>query len=227
MKNLYIGFDCAIKSLAVTFLIYDNDKPKNTNIAYLGLYNMFLQKIKHIDIDIIINISKSLKSILNSLDIIKIDIINKYKIQNINILIERQFLPNSSSRIVENMILYHYAPAVNNKIIINHCDEFQHPPLLNDKTITKVELIGPSLKNLYSFNNELSYSKLVTQYKTNKAINKNHTKINFKFYLNYINKSIWLKKFKKSNIDDIADSFMMIIAYICKNEGIMPNIFIQ
>ena len=48
MKNLYVGFDCAIKSLAIVILIHDDIK-NDINIVYIGLFKLVNNKLSKIN----------------------------------------------------------------------------------------------------------------------------------------------------------------------------------
>ena len=233
VNNLYIGFDCAIKSLAVLFFLH-NTQSNDNQILYIGLYKMINYKMPKMNNNFIVKISSILKSILFLLDNILNNIIIQKNIENIYILIEHQFKSSSSSRIIENMILYHYStnqPIDNISIDNFYCNEINYKKkILNKKKSFPniyTKIIGPSLKNKYEFYIKLRYSEFVEKYSTLKAANKNHTKENFKYYLKNKNKIKCLLKFKKNNIDDIADSFMMIIGYICNNKNLNPEIFLK
>ena len=69
-------------------------------------------------------------------------------------------------------------------------------------------------KNKIYFNKELQHSRFIQKYNNNYIANKNHTKQNFLYLLNKYNLEYIIKKIKKKNLDDLADSFMQIIAYI-------------
>ena len=55
---------------------------------------------------------------------------------------------------------------------------------------------------------------MLLQYYDNNIANKNHTKQNFKHFLNVFGMNDKLKNIKVKNHDDIADSFIQIFAYI-------------
>ena len=108
-------------------------------------------------------------------------------------LVEYQMGPNDKCRTVSSQILYHIS-----------------------KYNSKKLLVGPSLKNMLNINGN-PYSNFITKYKTNYAANKNHSKVNFMELLNILNGKHIIDHIKKGNIDDIADSVLMSLAWVMKN----------
>ena len=74
--------------------------------------------------------------------------------------------------------------------------------------------MNASYKNTISLNKNLTHSNFIKKYSNNYLANKNHTKENFLYFLKSFNLLHLIKNIKKKNYDDIADSFMQIIAYI-------------
>jgi hypothetical protein len=115
-------------------------------------------------------------------------------------LIEYQMGPNDKSRAVSSQIMMFFA---------KYCEP-------HGSSIIKI--IGPSLKNKISIGgDDAHYSNFVEKYTTNYAANKNHAKYNFLKLLKYLGQEKVINHVKKSNIDDIADSVMMSIAYYSIN----------
>lgn len=109
-------------------------------------------------------------------------------------LLEYQMGPNVKSNIISSQIIYHMT-----------------------KYKSKIELVGPSLKNKVIIGGEGSrYSNFIEKYTTNYAANKNHAKHNLLELLKYMDKTHLIEHIKKKNVDDIADSVLMSIAYILK-----------
>ena len=71
-----------------------------------------------------------------------------------------------------------------------------------------------SYKNKIYFNNELKHSTFIQKYSNNYLANKNHTKSNFLYFLKTFKLEYVIDKIKAKNIDDLADSFMQIFAFI-------------
>jgi hypothetical protein len=111
-------------------------------------------------------------------------------------LIEYQMGPNDKSRAVASQIMM---------FLSKYCGKY-------GPSIIKV--IGPSLKNKVTIGgDDAHYSNFIEKYTTNYAANKNHAKYNFLKLLNHLEKEHMISHIKKGNIDDIADSVMMSIAY--------------
>ena len=140
----------------------------------------------------LIDRSKKLKEYLNNLNIQIIDIKNKNNIENITVLVEYQPSFNEKSRTIYNQIIYEYSNIPNYKLYI----------------------MNPLYKNKLYFSSNLKHSYFIQKYNNNYIANKNHTKVNFLYFLDQYKLNHIIKKIKKKNIDDLADSFMQILAYI-------------
>lgn len=128
-------------------------------------------------------------------------LIEKYCLDTPKIfLIEYQMGPNDKSRVISSQILYHFT---------KYCK--------NDN-INKIYLVGPSLKNkIIIGGSDANYSNFLEKYSTNYTANKNHSKYNFLKLLKYLKKENIIKNIKPKNIDDIADSTLMSLAYVLTN----------
>lgn len=112
-------------------------------------------------------------------------------------LLEYQMNANIKSNAVANQIIYHFSKY--------------------STDIENIKLIGPSLKNKVAVGDHTShYSNFVEKYKTLYASNKNHAKHNFLKLLDFLDKREMIKNIPKKNIDDIADSVIMSLAYVLK-----------
>ena len=116
----------------------------------------------------------------------------KLNINQILLLIELQPSFNDKSRTTFNQIVYEFS----------------------SNEMFKIKIINPMYKNLISFTKELQHYNFIKKYSNNYLANKNHTKENFLFFINTFNMKYLIQNIKKKNYDDIADSFMQIIAYI-------------
>ena len=116
--------------------------------------------------------------------------------------------PNDKSRNVCSQILYHYC---NTDFNFNSVTD-----LICDKNIYKynVEIVGPSLKNKINMDIEKPYSYFINKYAKAYDANKAHSKNNFLYWTKYKNIEYMIKDIKKKNLDDIADSCNMILAWI-------------
>ena len=117
---------------------------------------------------------------------------NINNIEKITVLVEYQPSFNEKARTIYNQIIYEYS----------------------DNKQYNVIIMNPLYKNKIYFNKELQHSRFIQKYNNNYIANKNHTKQNFLYLLNKYNLEYIIKKIKKKNLDDLADSFMQIIAYI-------------
>ncbi len=154
------------------------------------------KKLKETDI---IERTNSLRNYLNSIDKeIQNLILNSGYNNEWTILIEYQMGPNDKSRTISSQLLYHFSKY----------------------SESKIELVGPSLKNsLFLKNVESSkYSNFLEKYSTNYSANKAHSKYLFLELLKNMNKTEIINDIKKKNIDDIADSVLMSLAWLKKNE---------
>lgn len=113
-------------------------------------------------------------------------------------LIEYQMGPNDKSRVISSQLLYHFSKY----------------------TESNIELVGPSLKNsLYYKNIEKSkYSYFLEKYATNYSANKAHSKYLFLELIKTVKIDDMMEDIKKKNIDDVADSVLMPIAWLKKHE---------
>jgi len=213
----YLSFDIANKSLAVSLISFDKnykETMKSENIlnnyeSVLNALNIMNKKLNNIIkyhiyevTDLIpqqkvrettlIHRSGKLKEYLYKLNL-QIDKVKKdNNIEKLTVLVEYQPSFNEKSRTIYNQIIYEYS----------------------DNKLYKLYIMNPLYKNKIYFSNELKHSYFIQKYNNNYIANKNHTKKNFLYYLNVYNLDHIVKKIKKSNIDDLADSFMQIIAYI-------------
>jgi hypothetical protein len=224
----YLSFDVANKSLATSFVYYDNNYKclfkdsylnDNTNINnnINNIYNNLKEtnnklnniieylyfnvedlipgkKVKDTDI---IERSKSLKKYMSDLKLIINKTISEKNVTRIYVLIEYQLSSNYNANAIYNQIIYEFSNS--------------YP---GDEYIYEIIVMNPSYKNKIYFNKELKHSSFIQKYTNNYVANKNHCKANFLYFLNSFNMKEVLKNIKSKNIDDLADSFMQIFAYI-------------
>lgn len=161
------------------------------------------------------------------------------------VLIEYQMKQNDISRTISNQIAMHYIDSGNQIIEYTSGTSVKRQPLNRDqplntnityavklnplialdldlKSIVKlkpspiVELVGPTLKNTVSLMPNGHYSNFIMKY-SNYTANKKHTSANFGRYAKVFN--IDLSSIN-NKIDDIADGFMMIFAWLKKKNEI-------
>lgn len=216
----YLSFDVANKSLATSFLYYNHDYKNlfNTDTIkksnHINIYNNLKKTNKQIDNIIeyiyynvedlipgqklkdtnIIDRSKSLKKYLETLKLIINKTINDRNIIKIYMLIEYQLSSNYNANAIYNQIIYEFSESNSN--------------------LYEIVIMNPSYKNKIYFSNDLKHSLFIQKYSNNYLANKNHTKSNFLYFLKIFKLSYVINDIKAKNIDDLADSFMQILAYI-------------
>ena len=214
----FLSIDVANKSLAISFLEYNNITSKNINLKkiinnsnisnikdLINLNNNLNTIIKYYICEVIdllpnkkvkncniIERTNALKEYLTNLKIRMNDYINNFKISKIILLIENQPSFNDKSRTAFNQIIYAFSK--------------------ND--IYKIKVMNPMYKNFIYFSQDLKHYNFIKKYSNNYLANKNHTKENFLYFMEKFNMKDKIKKIKKKNYDDIADSFMQIFGYI-------------
>ncbi len=207
----YLSIDVANKSLAVSFIYYNkrdikSNNIKITNLSSLCLFNNQINNIikyyicevtdlipnKKLKQTNITERSRALNAYLKKL-IVKINnLIIELEIKKIKLLIELQPSFNDKSKTIFNQIIYEFS----------------------SNEIYKIKVMNASYKNLIYFDKTLIHSNFIKKYANNYLANKNHTKYNFLYFLKSFNLMHLIKNIKKKNYDDIADSFMQIIAYV-------------
>lgn len=84
-----------------------------------------------------------------------------------------------------------------------------------------IEIIGPSLKNKIDLIKDKPYSTFIQKYTKSYDANKAHSKANFLHWIKVKKVEHMIKGIKKSNIDDIADSVMMSLAWLYIKSGLV------
>ncbi len=215
----FLSIDVANKSLAISFLEYNNILYKNVNLIKINNNNSQLSNIKDL-----ININNNLNNIIKYYICEVIDLLPNKKVRNCGILERsnalKEYLIALKIRIEEY---------INNLNISKITLLIENQPSFNDKSRTafnqiiyafskndiyKIKVMNPMYKNFISFKPELKHYNFIKKYSNNYLANKNHTKENFLYFIDRFNLKSIIKKIKKKNYDDIADSFMQIFAYI-------------
>ena len=168
---------------------------------------------------------------------------NKHKV-----LLEYQMGPNDQSRNVGSQILLHYSTVdtgfkcvhgVASKICdFKGSDDSQNLSAtvadmnaFNDKLIElehenqldryDVEIVGPSLKNKINLVKDQPHSFFIQKYTKSYDANKAHSKANFLYWIKTKKAELMIKNIKKKNLDDIADSVNMTLAWIHLKSGLI------
>jgi hypothetical protein len=157
------------------------------------------------------------------------------------VLIEKQMTPNDKTRSMSAQISSHYCGYGGIKIIekvgkkkkikaksraISKCSHITYASKkfaiesIDKMAGPKVIMIGPSLKNQYDLDKTAPYSLFAMKYASNYTANKAHAEHQFRHFLNTMGRTDIIEelhniqKIAKNKVADIADSFMMIYAYI-------------
>lgn len=219
---LFLSFDIASRSLAYTIMYYNTDvlsiisniinggKENNiinginsiNNIEFVLKRNVDLricdvsdinEGLKNKEVDVLTK-TKKLKQILSILQTIldnfKAELLNESGIDvEIAVLLEYQMPSNYQANAIFNQIYYHFV------------DYNPH-------------IISPCYKNKIYFSNDLTYDNFSSKYKNTYSANKAHTKANFLYFMESFGLKERIIHIKKKNLDDAADSFIQIFAYI-------------
>lgn len=215
MRQSFLSFDCASKSLGVAFFSF--------NLSYKDDIKLILQSDLN-KINKLIKIHNILKSVIDIYYLDVIDICPNVKINDIDI-IERSSLfkiaINKINKIVNETIL-------KKEIELIHV-YIERQPTFNIKSTTifsqliyeyaansmfKIKLMYPMLKNKIYFNEKLKHSEFISNSNNAYKANKNHTKSNFLYFINKFNLTHHIAHIKAKNLDDIADAFLQVLTDI-------------
>lgn len=214
---LFLSFDIASRSLAYTIMYYNPDvlsiisnninKCKDidviNNVEFVLRNNIDVrlcdvsdinEGLTNKEVDILTK-TKKLKSILTIIQTILDDFKRDLQIKNNGVdiktvvLLEYQMSSNYQANAIFNKIYYHFV---------------DYSP----------EVISPCYKNKIYFSEDLTYDKFTIKYKNTYSANKSHTKANFLYFIESFGLKERITHIKKKNLDDAADSFIQIFAYI-------------
>lgn len=214
---LFLSFDIASRSLAYTIMYYNpdvlsvisnninrfNDTETVNNVEFILRNNVDLRLCDVSDINEgltnkevnVLAKTKKLKYILTTIQTILDNFKKELQAKNpldetkVVVLLEYQMSSNYQANAIFNKIYYHFV---------------DYNP----------EIISPCYKNKIYFSDDLTYDKFTVKYKNTYSANKSHTKANFLYFLESFGLKERIKHIKKKNVDDAADSFMQIFAYI-------------
>lgn len=214
----YLSFDVANKSLAVSFIYFDNSSKKIYKHKIISLDDLLYvnkkvdniieyiyynvedlipgKKVKDTDI---LERSTNLKIFLNKIKYVIDNYRKKINIDKIYLLIEYQLSSNYNANAIYNQIIYEFSNDIN---------------MDTSQVIYEITIMNPSFKNKIYFHNNLKHSYFIQKYNNNYIANKNHTKINFLYFIKHFNLEYVIKDIKSKNIDDLADSFLQIFGFI-------------
>lgn len=151
------------------------------------------------------------------LQLIDYKYLNKLRTDNpehtFKVLLEYQMGANDKSRNVCSQLLYHYSTTDT---------KFKQTDITNStdymgritSTAYDIEIVGPSLKNKINFDKDKTMGFYTKKYAKKYDANKNHSKDNFLYWIRYWKLDKMIANIPKKNIDDIADSVNMAIAWV-------------
>ena len=169
--------------------------------------------------------SARLATYLRMIDTLYLNTNEKYKV-----LLEFQMGPNDKSRNVCSQILCYYSAfdvgfkttythdlvSFNNQLVDD--TEFSER-IYNSRDNYDIEIVGPSLKNKINFDKEKNLQFFMNKYAKPYDANKKHSVANFLKWVNAKNIIIMVENIPKKNLDDIADSVNMALAWIFIKSG--------
>lgn len=139
---------------------------------------------------------------------------------DIKVLLEYQMGPNDQSRNVGSQILYHYSKP--DLKFANSNIALKETPFSNGLSGLNydISIIGPSLKNKINLGS-LTHQHFIEKYTKTYDANKKHSVANFNHWVKTKNVAHLTTNIKKKNIDDIADSVTMTIAWLHIKSGLI------
>jgi hypothetical protein len=237
-----VSWDIASKSLAVSIIYFNHNWVRDLKLIHLEFNKYVKDCTNPIDIykytiQVLDEIDKLLDNMIQPIFLDVVDLIPGQKLKDttvilrtsrlkaylsyidnklnelegdIQILLEYQMGPNDKSRNVCSQILYHYS---NNDFDFSNTSEIKTEPSQN-LVKYNIEIVGPSLKNKINFNPDKPYSYFTKKYVKLYDANKNHSKENLLYWLKEKKIEHMIKNIKKKNLDDIADSVNMTLAWL-------------
>jgi hypothetical protein len=132
------------------------------------------------------------------------------------VLVEYQMNVNDKSRSISNALIYEFCQS---NYDFAYYGTFTNIPIVKKLICDKinVSIVGPALKGKVFFGLDGRMSNFRKRYMSNYNANKAHTKYNLIKWLKTHNCMSMLTGIPKKNIDDVADSFIMIYGWVLKN----------
>lgn len=210
----YLSFDCANKSLAIG--LYNIDSNFNDSIR-----NIIREYGENPEMDPV-QLNHKIDTLIDIIYVDVLDILPSKKVKDVDI-IERSSMLKSAIQTVNQIVAEKVSP--NEPITV--CIEYQMN--VNDKSRTvysqlvyeysnldqyTIMIMKPLVKNTIYFAPHLQYGCIVEKYNSIYRANKQHSTLNFLYFIDVFGHHEKIKHIKKKNIDDIADTFMQVIAYL-------------
>ncbi len=201
-SNWYLSFDCATKSLAISFVYYDR-QAMLANMRGYEAGDVDLQEYMRISresfryvfgrvVDLFpgrpnasVTTIERIRAVRSLLDTVMLEV-HQYATR-VNVICEYQMAVNHKSRTVEVAIL---------SMLAGH----------------ELHTVTPSLKNKLSFG-KFTHADFLDAYPDRYKANKKHAEYNFIYLLQAMGITTELS-YTKKNRSDLADSFMQIIAFV-------------
>jgi hypothetical protein len=154
-----------------------------------------------------------LRAYLYSIDELYLnDLINDFPNDKFQVLLEYQMGPNDKSRNVGSQILYHYSP-MDTSFKNTNTKKINHTFYKNQQIKNySIDIVGPSLKNKLNMYKPLSF--FTEKYTKKYDANKKHSKDTFLYWIKHKKIENMIVNIPKKNLDDIADSVNMTLAWI-------------
>jgi hypothetical protein len=133
------------------------------------------------------------------------------------ILLEYQMGPNDKSRCVCSQILYHYSGRSFSEFKTTH--KHDASKIISATTTYDIEIVGPSLKNKINLDKVKNLQYFLQKYAKSYDANKKHSVANLLKWTATKKVSHMLENIPKPNLDDIADSVNMTLAWLHIKSG--------
>lgn len=207
---LIISFDCAVKTLGVAVVEYNDNWYNEIQILIRDksldkkvLLEKINEKVDNINIIILETVC-----IANTKDILQKRLLGlKNYVNKLNERINEYLKINNKILNIEKTIVLIEKQNPSNPISvsISHC-------LLYEYSTYKSVLQGASVKNKVELDPEKSYGYFIEKYSNTYTSNKKHSINNFEYYMKIFKKEDLVKDIKKK--DDVADAFNQILGYL-------------
>lgn len=238
----YLSFDCANKSLGVSYFYYDLESSISIEKLCKYYYNYtdceydcnssIINNIKRLKLNLkryelinyyikyLIELNKLLNSIIDIKYLDVINLLDDKKTKDVNIITRSLCLKKKLlelDRLLnydnETNIIIEYQMNCNDKSRTIYNQLIYHYSCIDN---FNVQVIAPAFKNKIYFDESLKHNKFLQKYKNNYIANKKHTSSNFIYLLSNFNRLHLIDHIKKKNIDDLSDSFIQAL-YIIKS----------
>lgn len=198
----FTGWDCAIKSLAYSYVDINLDILINLRSNVIKY-----PSCEHINslLELLAETKKILETFIVPISIGVVDLLNGRLVKDVSFNVRTKLLKKfleSKSDFVNSQHIIEQQPSYNNKtVFISSQLAFYYaetdPILVNAKLKCRISLINKVNSNLKTYNGR-----------------KSHCKSNFLYLMNVFKLNDSIKAVPKLRLADAADSFMQIIAYI-------------